>query len=71
MWLGASMTLMAAIATPMMADESNKETKLEFSAPVEVPGKVLSAGKYVFKIADSESDRNIVFVTSGRRWYTF
>jgi hypothetical protein len=64
LWLGASMALMAAMVTPMMADEFNKETILEFSGPVEVPGRVLTAGKYVFKIADSESDRNIVEIFS-------
>ena len=58
------MAFMAAIVTPMKADEFNKETKLEFSGPVEVPGKVLAAGKYVFKIADSESDRSIVEIFS-------
>jgi hypothetical protein len=62
--LGASLALMGAMVTPTMADEWNKETKLEFSGPVEVPGKVLAAGKYVFKIADSESDRNIVQIYS-------
>src|SRR5712692_9920798 len=61
---GPRSALMAAMVTPMMADEFNKETKLEFSGPVEVPGKVLAAGKYVFKIADSESDRNIVQIFS-------
>ncbi len=61
--LGVSMALIALV-TPTMADEWNKETKLEFSAPVEVPGKVLTAGKYVFKIADSESNRNIVEIFS-------
>src|SRR6266566_2569386 len=64
LWLGASMALMAAMVTPMMADEFNKETTLEFSGPVEVPGKVLTPGKYVFKIADSDSDRNIVQIFS-------
>jgi hypothetical protein len=62
--LGASLALAAAMVTPMMADEFNKETKLEFSGPVEVPGRVLTAGKYVFKIADSESDRDIVQIFS-------
>ena len=62
--LGASMALMAAMVTPVMADEFNKETKLEFSGPVEVPGKVLTPGKYVFRIADSESDRDIVQIFS-------
>jgi hypothetical protein len=64
LWLGASMALVAAMVTPMTADEFNKETKFEFSAPVEVPGRVLTAGKYVFKIADSQSDRNIVQIFS-------
>jgi hypothetical protein len=44
------------------ADEWNKETVLTFSAPVAVPGKTLPAGKYIFKLADSDSDRNIVEV---------
>jgi hypothetical protein len=42
------------------ADEWNKETKLTFSAPIEVPGRVLPAGTYEFKLLDSPSDRNIV-----------
>ena len=64
LWLGTSMALMAAMVSPMTADEWNKETKLEFSGPVEVPGKVLTPGKYVFKLADSESNRNIVQIFS-------
>jgi hypothetical protein len=49
---------------PVMADEFNKRTEFEFSGPVEIPGKVLSAGKYVFELADNSSDRNIVEVFS-------
>ena len=64
LWLGASLALMAAMVTPVRADEWNKETRLEFNAPVEVPGKVLTPGKYVFKLADSDSDRNIVQIFS-------
>lgn len=44
----------------MRADESDEMTTLTFNEPVEIPGQVLSAGTYVFKLADSESDRNIV-----------
>ncbi len=62
--LGVCLALIGAAITPTWADESNKETRLEFSAPVEVPGKVLPAGKYVFKIADNGSDRNIVEIFS-------
>jgi hypothetical protein len=41
----------------------NKKTIVTFSQPVEIPGvgaQVLPAGKYVFKLMDSLSDRNIV-----------
>src|SRR6266576_7328673 len=64
MWLSASLALMGAMIAPAFADEWNKETDLEFSGPVEVPGKVLPAGKYIFKLADSQSDRNIVLIYS-------
>jgi hypothetical protein len=46
------------------ADEWNKRTEFQFSEPVQIPGKVLPAGKYVFELLDSESDRNIVQVFS-------
>src|SRR5207302_1090357 len=39
-------------------------TEFQFSAPVEIPGNVLTPGKYVFELADGESDRNIVQVLS-------
>ena len=42
------------------ADEYNKKTVVTFSGPVEIPGKVLPAGTYVFKLFDSASDRHIV-----------
>ena len=44
------------------ADEWDQKTIFTFSGPVEIPGQVLSAGTYVFKLADSSSDRNIVQV---------
>jgi hypothetical protein len=46
------------------ADEWDKKTEFTFSGPVQIPGKVLPAGKYVFELADSDSDRNIVQVFS-------
>jgi len=33
-----------------------------FSGPVEIPGKALPAGTYVFKLLDSQGNRNIVQV---------
>src|SRR5436309_2843283 len=52
------------IAPVAKADEWNKETIVRFSRAVEVPGQVLPAGKYVFKLADSQSDRRIVQIFS-------
>jgi hypothetical protein len=42
------------------ADESDKKTVVTISAPVEIPGKVLPSGTYVFKLLDSVSNRKIV-----------
>jgi hypothetical protein len=42
------------------ADESNKLTYLTFSQAVMIPGHVLPAGTYTFRLADSPSDRHIV-----------
>jgi LPXTG-motif cell wall-anchored protein len=44
------------------ADEWNQKTVFTFSGPVEIPGQVLPAGTYVFKLLDSQSDRDIVQV---------
>ena len=59
-WLSAALALMGSAITPAMADEWNKETRLEISGPLEIPGKVLAPGTYIFKLADSQSDRHIV-----------
>ena len=42
------------------ADEWDKTTKVKFSEPVQVPGTVLPAGTYVFRLLDSSSNRHIV-----------
>lgn len=44
------------------ADEWNRETVLTFSRDVEIPGRVLPAGKYVFRLADSAENRHVVQV---------
>jgi hypothetical protein len=46
------------------AGEWDQKTIFTFSGPVEIPGQVLPAGTYVFKLADSQSDRDIVQVFS-------
>jgi hypothetical protein len=44
------------------ADVSDQKTVVTFSEPVEIPGQVLMPGTYVFKLADSDTDRDIVQV---------
>jgi len=56
------------------ADEWNRKTIVNFSAPVEVPGvgaQTLPAGTYVFKIFDSMSDRHIVQIFSQDEKHVF
>jgi len=46
------------------ADEWNKKTVLTFNEPVEIPGQVLGAGTYVFKLLDSNANRDIVQIVN-------
>src|SRR5260370_10803123 len=56
-----SMALLAgAVLLPAKADTWDKKTVFTFNAPVEIPGKVLLPGTYVFKLLDSAGNRNIV-----------
>ena len=64
LYLSGSLALSLFLTKPVMADEWNKRTEFQFSAPVEIPGHVLTAGKYVFELLNSSSDRNIVQVFS-------
>jgi hypothetical protein len=44
------------------ADDWDQRTVFTFSGRVEIPGQVLPAGTYIFKLANSTSNRNIVQV---------
>ncbi len=52
----------AVLAGQAFADQWDKKTLVTFSAAVEIPGMVLPAGQYIFKLADSAANRNIVQV---------
>jgi hypothetical protein len=58
-------------ASTAQADVFNKKTKLTFSQPVRVPGTTLAAGTYIFKLVDSQSNRNIVQVANLRENKTY
>jgi hypothetical protein len=50
----------AGFTTPASADQWDKKTIMTINEAVQVPNKVLGPGTYVFKLADSQSDRHIV-----------
>ena len=56
----ASLFIWGLLAPKLRADAWDQATTVTFSAPVEIPGQVLSPGSYVFKLMDSQSSRNIV-----------
>ena len=58
--IGFAMIVSSSVLPSAKADEWNKKTLVTFSGPVEVPGKVLPEGTYVFKVAESQSNRDIV-----------
>jgi hypothetical protein len=72
--LRKTLALFACVAAvTAYADTFNKKTKLTFSQPVQLPSAhsssgvvTLPAGTYVFKLADSSSQRHMVYVTNLR-----
>ena len=52
--------LTIAFAPAARPDDWDKKTVVTTNVPIEVPGKALPAGTYVFKLLDSPSNRNIV-----------
>jgi hypothetical protein len=56
--------LLGGLIPPASASEWDQKTTATFSGPVEIPGQVLQAGTYVFKLADSQSASDIVEVYS-------
>ncbi len=65
--LGCLVLLGTSLTVNVNADEWDKATKVTFNNPVELPGMVLPAGTYLFRLMDSPSDRNIVEVFSADR----
>src|ERR1700743_2812427 len=67
----AGAALMCGMVRQANADEWDQKTKFTFSGPVEIPGQILPAGTYVFKLADSSSNRNIVQVFNKEQNHLF
>ena len=58
-------SFLASSGPTTRADEWDKTTKVTFSDPVQVPGKVLQAGTYVFRLLDDQGNRHIVQIYNG------
>ena len=56
LWLMLAFTIMFPV---VRADDWNQAARFTFSQPVQIPGQVLSAGTYFFRLADS-NDRHLV-----------
>jgi len=69
--IGAVIAIGLFFAITANADESDEAMTVTFSTPVQIPGKVLPAGSYLFKLADDGSDPNVVEIlnSDGARLY--
>src|SRR5215469_15217936 len=61
----AALLLALSLGTRAKADDWDKKTIVTFDQDVEIPGQVLPAGIYVFKLFRSSSDRFTVQVWDG------
>ena len=65
--VSAAVLVGAGFLPSLRADEWNKKTVVTFNEPVEIPGQVLPAGTYVFKLADTTADRYVVQIFNERQ----
>ena len=61
----AALLLALSLGTRAKADDWDKKTIVTFDQDVQIPGQVLPAGTYVFKLFRSSSDRFTVQVWDG------
>lgn len=74
--LAAFFGALAALAVimapaPARAETADKLTNLTFNRPVQVPGAMLDAGTYRFRLANPDSSRNIIQVLSHDGSYVY
>lgn len=60
-----------ALAPAAKADAFNEKTVVTFNAPVEIPGRVLPAGTYVFKVMDSSANPNVVEIMNRNETHVY
>ena len=61
----SALLLTLSFSLPAKADDWDKKTIVTFDQDVEIPGQVLPAGTYVFKLLRNASARSVVQVWSG------
>jgi hypothetical protein len=68
---GVVLLLAALPQRTLQADSWDRKTVVSFSDTVHVPGTTLPAGKYVFKLWDSPSNRYVVQIFNERQNHVF
>jgi hypothetical protein len=69
--IGMFIALFAFFGVAAHADESDQTTILTFSQPIQIPGQILPAGTYLFKLANSDSDRDLVQIFSSDQMHLY
>lgn len=60
------MLVVVALPNAKASDTSNRLTEVTFTAPVEIPGKVLAPGTYEFRYLDHINVQNVVLVFNSK-----
>ena len=63
--LGCAAALLAIVASTGVAQTSDKRTYFTFKGPTAVPGATLPAGRYLMRITNDSTSRNVIQVLSG------
>jgi hypothetical protein len=64
--IAATFGLAMVLVPGAMADQWNKKTYITVNEAIQVPGKVLQPGRYVMRLAESQSNRHIVHIYNER-----
>ena len=62
--LGCAAAVLAFVASTALAQPLDKRTYFTFKGPTAVPGVTLPAGKYLFRVANDTTSRNVIQVLS-------
>jgi hypothetical protein len=58
----ALLVLVASTGLTVRANEASRQTPFSTNEPLEVPGRILEPGNYVFKLIETEAERNVLQV---------